>query len=51
MRGASRAIIQRKSMLSSRKSKCKDPEAEPARRPEWMEQREGGGTGRRMGQG
>lgn len=46
MRGASRAIIQRKSMLSSRKSKCKDPEAESARRPEWTEQREGGGSGK-----
>lgn len=41
MRGASRAVIQRKGVLSSGKSKCKDPEAEPARRPAWMQQRGG----------
>ena len=38
MRGASRAVIQRKGVLSSGKSKGKDPEAEPARRPAWMQQ-------------
>ena len=42
MRGASRAVIQRKGVLSSGKSKCKDPEAEPARRTAWMQQGGGG---------